>query len=353
MTRSAPRLAVVIPTLNEAGSLPQLLDDLSRQSIALEVIVADGGSSDATAARARAAGARCLAAPRGRGAQMNAGARSTRAGCLLFLHADSRLASSGQLAEALTALDHERAFGDDSVAGHFPLRFDRAQPGHEPLFRFMEAKSRTNRGGTINGDQGLLLTRTYFERLGGYDARWPFFEDQRIASMIFSTGRWILLPGELRTSARRFEREGHGRRYALMGLMMLMHEAGLERFFDEAPAVYAAQDRTAALRLGPFVRTARRLLTRNLLTDPGVLLRCGKFLRRNAWQLALALDLTLNDPKGAPAQNSLDWQRRFDRGLAARLDHPVADGLAGLIVAALLLAPGLSTALEGFPGRRA
>lgn len=349
-SRPAPRLAVVIPTLNEAQSLPRLLDDLSRQSLALEVIVADGGSTDTTAECARAARARWVAAPRGRGAQMNAGARSARAGCLLFLHADSRLVSSTQLAEAMAALDRECASGDDAVAGHFALRFDRKRPGHEPLFRFMEAKSRTNRDGTINGDQGLLLTRAYFERLGGYDTRWPFFEDQRIARRIFSTGRWVLLPGELRTSARRFEREGHERRYALMGLMMLMHEAGLKRFFDEAPAVYAAQDRAAALRLGPFVRIARRLLIRNLLADPGVLLRCGGFLRRNAWQLALALDLMLNDPDVASGQNAQDWQRRFDRGLAERLDRPTADGLAGLIAAALLFAPGLSAALESLSG---
>lgn len=342
--RARPRLAVIIPTLNEADTLPHLLEDLSRQSIALELIVADGGSTDATAALAWAAGARWVVAPQGRGAQMNQAARSARARCLLFLHADSRLSSRTQLAEALAALEREGASGDDSVAGHFPLRFDRSQPGHERLFRFMEAKTRTNRIGTINGDQGLLLSKRYFGRLGGFDTRWRFFEDQRIANRIFTTGRWILLPGDLRTSARRFEREGHQRRYALMALMMLMYEAGLERFFAEAPSVYAAQDKMAALRLGRFVRQARRLLGKALVSDPAVLRRCGRLLLRNAWQLPLAMDLSMS-ANGAP-MTSGSWQSRFERTLAPLLEHPATDIMAGLMVAAILFAPGLPAALD-------
>src|SRR5687768_8779353 len=82
-----PDLSIVIPTLNEAAALPTLLDQLRRQEgLACEIIVADGGSTDATAALAQQAGARVLGAPRGRGAQMNAGARVATAGHLLFLH---------------------------------------------------------------------------------------------------------------------------------------------------------------------------------------------------------------------------------------------------------------------------
>jgi len=59
-------IGVVIPTLDEAACLPPLLDDLRRVVVPLDIVVVDGGSSDGTPAVARSAGARAIAAPRGR-----------------------------------------------------------------------------------------------------------------------------------------------------------------------------------------------------------------------------------------------------------------------------------------------
>jgi len=83
-------IGVVIPTLNEVEYLPDLLRDLHRVLVPLDIVVADGGSADGTLAAAGTAGARAVAAPRGRAAQMNAGARAVAGRWLLFLHADSR-----------------------------------------------------------------------------------------------------------------------------------------------------------------------------------------------------------------------------------------------------------------------
>ena len=99
-----PELSIVIPTLNEAFALPLLLEDLARQQgVAFEVIVTDGGSSDATCQCAHALFASgglmgaCHVGPSGRGRQMNAGASLANSEWLLFLHADSRLGDTHQL----------------------------------------------------------------------------------------------------------------------------------------------------------------------------------------------------------------------------------------------------------------
>ena len=285
MTR---RLSVVIPTLNEADDLPALLTDLqAQQGLSLEVIVADGGSVDATAERARATGARLVISQAGRGLQMNQGAREAGSDWLLFLHADTRLGNPQLLAEALSAIAESGC-----LAGHFALRFRRRVSGHETFFRRLEAKTRLNRRDAIHGDQGLLIRAADFWALGGFDISLPFLEDWRMAQKISRRRGWLQLPGELQTSARRFEVEGHLPRYLLMGLIVAMHEAGAMTFFDDSRALYAEQRQTGQLVLRPWQRAARRAM---LAGGPIRVLqrhwRLGRFILRQAWQWALAWDL--------------------------------------------------------------
>lgn len=325
-------LSVVIPTLDEAAVLPTLLQQLRQQEgLALEIIVADGGSTDATAALGTQHGARVVTAPRGRGAQMNAGARAASAGVLLFLHADSTLASTLQLREALDALKAGIAVHGTRCAGHFALHFARQSASHERLFRYLEAKTTLNRPGTVNGDQGLLLSVEYFRALGGYDERLPFLEDQRIAAKIFAGGTFITLPGRLVTSARRFEKEGPRRRYTLMSLIMGLHAAGAEEFFARAPQVYAAQNDTAPLRVGDFLALARRVIV-----DAGwrrglaILFRAGRFTRENSWQPFFWCDVQWPARAGADPHRWLQFHDRFVRPLTANV---LFDALATIGVA--------------------
>jgi rSAM/selenodomain-associated transferase 2 len=332
-----PELTVVIPTLNEAAALPTLLDQLRRQEgVACEIVVADGGSTDATATLAQAAGARVVSAPRGRGAQMNAGARIATGAQLLFLHADSELASTRQLREALDALKARSAIDGPRCAGHFALRFVRKQPGHERLYRYLEEKTALNRTGTINGDQGLLLPVEYFRELGGFDERLPFLEDQRIAARIDASGRWHVLPGVLLTSARRFETEGAYRRYTLMSLIMGMHAAGAEEFFARAPEIYASQDRTGRLRLGPHLALTRRVL-RSAGWRGGlrILWRAGRYARQNSWQPFFWCDVALRRLLGPNRNPLLTFHDRIVRALT---DNVLFDALATLGIAAWFLA---------------
>jgi len=256
---------------------------------------------------------------------MNAGARAASGTHLLFLHADSRIESPRLLADALAALR-----GRDRVAGHFPLRFTGTSPQHAAFYRYLEGKTRLNRANTINGDQGLLLARSFFDALGGFDERLPFLEDQRIAAKIADQGEWIVLPGELHTSARRFETEGVVERYSLMALIMGLYSAGADDFFANAPKVYASAD--GRLDLKPQVDAIERYLAAlPIRKRAALLLKIGAFIRDNAWQLAYRRDVLRND-------GELKTLARFDRFLAPLLRNPAVSALGAVLARAWLAA---------------
>lgn len=322
------RLSIIIPALDEASTLPRLLQQLrAQQNILCEIIVADGGSRDGTTEITRQAGVALVQSPRGRGRQMNTGAAQARGDFLLFLHADSSIESATLLADALTALDREIAqSGHSRIAGHFPLRFVDTDSASARFYHHLEGKTRLNRPYTINGDQGLLLSAVFFTQLGGFDERLPFLEDQRIADKIFTQGRWMVLPGELLTSARRFEIEGRRERYTLMAILMGLHAANVEEFFTQAPAVYAAHNETGHLQLQPMLQRIHRIFRqRGFFQTIGILYRIGQFVRENAWQLAYWRDQANNAPH-------LPRLKFYDRWLHPLTRNPLADALASVLV---------------------
>ncbi|MDD2542550.1 MAG: glycosyltransferase, partial [Desulfuromonadaceae bacterium] len=175
-----PLLSIVIPTLNEADVLPELLGDLQKQrNIFFEIIVGDGGSSDATRSMAEAFGTLFVNTRRGRGVQMNAAAECASGDYILFLHADSRIDDPCLLSNAVSAIRLEQ-HKNDRVAGHFCLQFMRTMQRNVMAYRYIEEKSAFNRVNTTNGDQGLLLAKGFFKDLGGFDESRPFLEDQCI-----------------------------------------------------------------------------------------------------------------------------------------------------------------------------
>ncbi|MGH8453714.1 MAG: TIGR04283 family arsenosugar biosynthesis glycosyltransferase [Nevskiales bacterium] len=324
-----PKLAIIIPCLNEAETLPRLLRGLAAQkNVALDVVAVDGGSTDNTVNAARAGGVRVITTERGRARQMNAGARETSADWLLFLHADSRTEDPALLANALravreqaNALDHQR------VAGHFALKFNRRNGDHKLAWRYVEEKTAFNRPYCSNGDQGLLLSRRYFEELGGFDERLPLLEDQRIAARIRETGVLFTLPGQLRSSARRFEQAGFHRQYLLMALIMAMHAAGSEDFFRQAPDIYRAQHETQRLRLMPFFRLALDCARR---ADRGkTWLQIGRLGRENWWQLFYFLDIALQSRLGPDRYPCL---RFYERLIEPYTTNRLCDGFAASVL---------------------
>ena len=196
----APRLSVVIPTLDAEESLPALLSDLRQAPFPLEILVVDGGSHDETAARAAAAGCRLLKAERGRGPQLAAGARAASATWMLFLHADCRLPWEWH---RLVAAFMMRWPGQDR-AGYFLLRLDSTARAARRVERL--ANWRARRLGLPYGDQGLLIGRSLYLQAGGFPP-WPLMEDVALARGI-GRSRLELLPLPILTSAIRYERDG-------------------------------------------------------------------------------------------------------------------------------------------------
>lgn len=218
---SRAKVDVVIPALDAApdiGATLASLDEGRAAGLLGEVLVADGGSSDVTPALAAEAGARVIAAPRGRGPQLAAGAAAARAPWLLFLHADTRLAAGW--ADAAAAFVDDRR--NQTRAAVFRLAFDEAAPQARRIARL--ANWRARRLGLPYGDQGLLLARAFYERLGGFRPL-ALMEDVDLVRRI-GRRRLVHLHALAVTSAARYRRDGWWRRTVRNLLVLALYFLG-------------------------------------------------------------------------------------------------------------------------------
>ncbi len=200
---SAP-LSVLIPTLHVgAGILPTLaaLAASMDEGLIREVILADGGSADDIAAIADATGARLVVSPPGRGVQLAAAARVAQGEWLLVLHADTVPAAGW-----IPALRHH-VLRHPGMAGYFRLAFDATGPWPPVVAGWANLRARVF--GLPYGDQGLLIPRALYDRVGGYPEI-ALMEDVVIARRL--SGALRAIPARVVTSAARYERDGWLRR---------------------------------------------------------------------------------------------------------------------------------------------
>jgi rSAM/selenodomain-associated transferase 2 len=191
-------LSIIIPTLNEASQIVAALQAARAIAPDAELIVADGGSADSTAALA-APYARVIHAPRGRARQMNAGAAHAAGDVLLFLHADTRLPPAAA-AMITAALRDPRVVG-----GGFGLAFD--EPGW--LYRLIgwSTSMRSRARQTFTGDQAIFVRAATFRSIGGY-ADIPLMEDTEICPRLRTAGELRVLMPPVLVSARRHRKYG-------------------------------------------------------------------------------------------------------------------------------------------------
>lgn len=213
------RISVIIPALNEAETIEQLLSDLGPlRSEGHEVIVADGGSTDATISRASPLADRIVSSSRGRARQMNAGAREATGDLFWFLHADSHPPDDATHS-ILHALQDGRHWG----------RFDIRLSGGQPLLRIVEGlmNLRSCLSGIATGDQGIFVTRDLFLAAGGFPDI-PLMEDIALSKALRRHARPACLRTKLVTSSRRWEENGIWRTILLMWRLRLAYALGAD-----------------------------------------------------------------------------------------------------------------------------
>lgn len=222
-------ISVVIPAYDEERALPQTLRRLFSQPGDFEVILVDGGSSDAT----RRIGldhprVQLLDAPKGRASQMNAGAEKALGEWLLFLHADTLLPQDG--------LARIFELPEEVMAGGFRHRF--SGRGFGLWLVSLVDNIRCSRSRIIFGDQAMFIRRSLFSRLGGFPDV-ERLEDVLFCEQLVKHAKPVLLDQVVVTDSRKFVQHGVWRSLMRVAIILLCVNLGRRipteslRFFED------------------------------------------------------------------------------------------------------------------------
>ena len=221
-------ISIIIPALNEELQIIRCIDSIRSEGFSGQIIVADGDSSDWTRELALSrAGVEVIDSPRGRGAQMNAGAAAATGDILLFLHADTVL-EQGWSKELFSVLD-----GQSAVGGAFRFSIDNPLPKYRLVEAWVHMRCRLFR--LPYGDQAIFIRRSVFRELGGYKEM-PLMEDVDIVRRMKKQGKIVVLGHKAVTSGRRWVSRGLLKTALINQMTMLMYLIGfsperLARFY--------------------------------------------------------------------------------------------------------------------------
>jgi rSAM/selenodomain-associated transferase 2 len=206
-----PKLSIIIPVFRESAVISQILHAILDLTISLpfEIVVSDGESNCSTLTHLKTdrtlfdnVAVKLISASKGRGPQLNAGAREAVGDFFFFLHADTRVDQKGMDLMVSAWQDH----GDPLFCGAFDLGID----SEKKIFRMIEkiASARSRFTKIPYGDQGIFMSRQLFENINGFPDV-PIMEDVGIMSKVKKKGVTpIFLPHPVRTSARRWKEQG-------------------------------------------------------------------------------------------------------------------------------------------------
>ena len=209
-------ISIIIPILNEEKILAKTLNRLQPELENSELIIVDGGSTDASVSIARKYG-KVVFSERGRAKQLNTGAAAATGEIFIFLHADIWL-ESGAIAAARTAL------ATGYVGGAFRQKID----GQHFLYRLIEAAAnfRAQRLRVFYGDGGIFLARTDFQQLGGFPDV-PILEEMEFSKGLRRLGKTALISPCIHISSRRWEEGGIVKTTLNNWLIMLLYFLGV------------------------------------------------------------------------------------------------------------------------------
>lgn len=222
-------ISVVIPTLNAERTLAASLTSLvpaAVEGLVREVIVVDGGSTDATLRVADGAGVEIVRHAGSRGERFRAGAARAKFPWLLFLHPDVELEPGFEREVAHLIERVETGRLDDTAA---VFRFALDDRGVAPRLAEFAAVLRGRLLAMPCGSQGLLVPRRLYDAAGGYAAV-PVMEDADFASRL-GRRRIVTLRARALASAARYRREGYLRSAArnMLGLVLYVCRVPLPR----------------------------------------------------------------------------------------------------------------------------
>lgn len=196
---STKEISIIIPTLNEEKVIRHCLDTVTNVP-GIEVIIADGGSTDRTEEIVgQYRDVKVVSSEMGRSIQMNNGAGYASGDILLFLHADCVLPRE-------VVLNIRNVFGSSSfVGGAFKIRL----LSDKFLYRLIEKgiNFRSTAFKLPYGDQGLFVKRSIFEALGGF-REMPNCEDIDFICRLKKCGNIVILNEEIFSSTRRWRNNG-------------------------------------------------------------------------------------------------------------------------------------------------
>lgn len=194
-------LTVIIPTLNEANNLKELLPLLSASLNADdEVIVCDASSADGSAEIAAELGARVLKPKRGRASQMNAGAQAAKNQILYFVHADTR-------PPATFRKDVLRHYSEGNKIGCYRFKFDSESKWLKINSYFTKFDRMMCRG----GDQTLFVCKDFFSELNGFDENHVIMEDYDFILRARKKSNFVIMDGDAVVSPRKYEENSYMR----------------------------------------------------------------------------------------------------------------------------------------------
>ncbi len=210
------KYSIIIPTLNAQDFIERCINSIQLANVDCEIIVVDGGSSDQTLQLLEGKEVVIVRADKGRGIQLNEGARKAAGEILIFLHADTMLPG-----EAFKVIEKHFKLKHYEI-GKCCLKFDKK----DWLLSFYSRIARVDSIWTSFGDQVIVVKKEFFDKVGGFPD-WPLLEDVAFFQKARKVTKVYTLPVEIVTSAQRFVKNGIVRQQLFNAWIILQYLCGV------------------------------------------------------------------------------------------------------------------------------